>query len=828
MKKNISINISGIIFNIEEDGYDRLRIYLDEIKRYFATYDDTGEIAADIENRVAEIFLTRLNPQKQVITSADVDSLIAQMGNVKDFEAIEEPEEPAEKPGPDPRRYFEETDPLPGKEEDDGSKEPNDPATPGQKLFRDGKRKVIAGVASGIAHYFRIDAFWVRLLFLVILLDLFISVSFSSVLLVGYIVMWLIVPERFDLSEDRKIRKMFRNPADKVVGGVASGLAAYFGVDPTLIRIVFIITIFLGGSGIIAYLIMWVITPKAVTLTDRMQMQGEPVTLSNIEQNIKKNLNVKEGDEKILLKILLFPFRFISAVFSGAGQVLSPLFKFLGDAIRVIAGMALILIGFSFLLGLFTAASFALGIIPDVYIELFHIQMPEAFTQESLPGSLIASGFISMFIPGLMVILLGIAIIAKKWLLNRAVSWVMFALWIVSLLVFVVSLPAFIVDFKTRGYYETENTFPVDTTRTVVLDLRKEKIINLKDTEISVKGSEEPEMRLEKRFMARGRNETAAKEIAERTIYTVSRKGDTLLFSPNFRLPEDTPFRGQKVEATLYIPAGQKFTIDYSMKNFLTYTLNRYGYSTSDIREKNVFVFKNADQLVCLSCPEQPEETTDSNSTPASVSGAHKRVIEAKDFKNVSAGSNYEVFFTQSPDYSVKLEGEEDAVKSLEFEQDGNTVHFRSSFSFFDEKNTKVKIFISLPELEDLELNGAAKATLTNWKADRLRVDLSGASEALIEGEILEPEAGLSGNSKVKLRGNGNQLQADLSGSSELNALDFKAKEAELDMSGASFAGVHATDQLSVDASGVSHLKYKGNPSVSLEKSNSSRIEKLD
>jgi len=92
MKKNISINISGIIFHIEEDGYEALRKYLDSINQYFGSFEDSSEILADIESRIAEIFLSRLNEGKQVITAEDVQSLITTMGNVNDFKAAEEQE----------------------------------------------------------------------------------------------------------------------------------------------------------------------------------------------------------------------------------------------------------------------------------------------------------------------------------------------------------------------------------------------------------------------------------------------------------------------------------------------------------------------------------------------------------------------------------------------------------------------------------------------------------------------------------------------------------------------------------------------------------------
>src|SRR5690349_16195551 len=92
MKKNISINISGIIFHIEEDGYETLRKYLDSITKYFSSFEDSSEIMADIESRIAEIFLSKLNEGKQVITAEDVNSLITTMGSVSDFKAAEDQE----------------------------------------------------------------------------------------------------------------------------------------------------------------------------------------------------------------------------------------------------------------------------------------------------------------------------------------------------------------------------------------------------------------------------------------------------------------------------------------------------------------------------------------------------------------------------------------------------------------------------------------------------------------------------------------------------------------------------------------------------------------
>ena len=167
MKKNISINISGIIFHIEEDGYEQLKEYLGSINNYFSSFDDSTEIVADIESRIAEIFLAKLTENKQVITAEDVSSLIATMGSIQDFQAVEDETAP---PHEEEKRssFTGETG------------QSTAGAGPKKKLYRDTSRRLIGGVASGIANYFSIDPVWVRLIFVILLFDVFITFSLSN------------------------------------------------------------------------------------------------------------------------------------------------------------------------------------------------------------------------------------------------------------------------------------------------------------------------------------------------------------------------------------------------------------------------------------------------------------------------------------------------------------------------------------------------------------------------------------------------------------------------------------------------------------------------
>ncbi|MEO2084034.1 MAG: PspC domain-containing protein, partial [Marinoscillum sp.] len=92
------------------------------------------------------------------------------------------------------------------------------------------------------------------------------------------------------------------------------GIANYFGVDVSIIRILFLISIFFGGIGLIVYFILWFITPEAKTVGEKMSMEGYSLTLENIEKFIKKKINPENKKENILMKIILFPFRLIRPI----------------------------------------------------------------------------------------------------------------------------------------------------------------------------------------------------------------------------------------------------------------------------------------------------------------------------------------------------------------------------------------------------------------------------------------------------------------------------------------------------------------------------------
>ena len=599
MKRTISINISGILFHVEEDGYELLKNYLATINRYFATYEDSQEITNDIESRIAEVFLSKLSPSQQVITLTNVEAVIAAMGSVEDFAA----EEVLEEPEFQRRTAYEEAPPY-------STAEP-------KKLHRDTQRKILGGVAAGVAHYFKTDPLWVRVLLLLFLFaDAFITFgALSSITLISYIVLWVVLPGRDDMTVDAKVKKLFRNPDDQVLGGVSSGIAAYSGLDATVIRILFVASVLFGGAGLVVYIVLWIITTPALTLTDKMQMKGEPVTLSNIESSIKKNFRVNEGgDESTLLRAVLFPFRLVSALVANLGRAVGPFVAFLGDAARVLVGLFLMAVGGALLATTLGLIGGALGFATlDPYqletyrFALNEINVPWEVLQATVPVPALIFGWVALFIPALGLVLGGIAIIARRRVLSPAVGWSALGVWIIALVGLSVTVVPIATDFREDARYSTTETLFIPGTP--IFTLLNKSDNNHDRVRLSLLGHQDSTIQLKKTFEAWGRNRERALNNAKTVSYQLRQQDSTLTFPATYTFAEGSPFRDQEVDLTLYVPYGKPFLVDRDLSYILRKSiLYRSGLSTSDLQD-NTFRFTRQG-LECMSCNE-PENLDD-------------------------------------------------------------------------------------------------------------------------------------------------------------------------------------------------------------------------
>ncbi len=820
MKKTISINIGGILFHIEEDGFQKLKDYLESIAKYFSSFEDSPEIIEDIESRIAELFMAKLSDGRQTLTIDDVTQLIATMGTTADFEASMEAEEPGAAS----------TSTSEGSKEQDSSENRE---TESKKLYRDTSRKILGGVASGLAFYLKIDPLWIRLAFVALLVNAF-QIQLSGVAFLGYIVMWIAVPGNNNLPENQKIKKLFRNGASRVLGGVCSGIAAYFAVDVAIVRLLFVLSIFLGGSGILVYIILWIITPEAKTLTEKMQMEGKPVTLQNIEKNVKNSLNVKEGEESPLLKILLFPFRLISIVINGLAKGLGPVLRFLVDGIRIAFGALLMFVGLSVLGGLFGVSfgTYSMSNL-DSNFYLNGVDFPFHLIKQTLDPWMTVAILLVALIPTIGLMLLGLSIIVNRSITNSYVKWSLFAVWVLAIFLAASTIPKFIGGFSAEGVHTHEQRF--DTTpATPVLRLKETGDDPLESVEIKLKGHEDSTFLAVIKTYSRGENSAEATENAQSITYQLEKNGEDYIFDPKISFDEQTKYRFQNVEVIFYVPNNKVFRMEEAFAMKIENVVDSYG---KDIESQDWYFTKNQG-LRCPTCSlnydnkSDEEEGTSYNGGSYSYAGAEEMNFPFENFSEIEVGALIDVEIRKSTDesYSVVVRGDGDNLDDVYLNQVGNTleVNFKDNdWKWWSKKNIgRIQLIINMPELTTLSINGASKGEVSGFEQDNMDVEVAGFSELYMNVNAKRLNVDIAGASKVNLNGSGKQLNAEIAGASTLNGMGFTANQANIEASGASTARVQVEQNLNADASGMSTIRYKGSPSVNKDASGMSSIER--
>jgi phage shock protein PspC (stress-responsive transcriptional regulator) len=493
MKKTHNINIGNTIVPIEEDAYELLTIYMNEVKQHFARNADDFEIVKDIENRIAEMFAEKLEAQqKQAISIADVQAVIQQMGSVKDFENSEQAEEDYAAPA--------NHDPI-------------------KKLYRDTDQAMIAGVCLGLAHYLDVNVKWVRL--------------FAFLM------------------------------------------------------------IFLFGSGLLAYLIFWIMVPKAKTRLEKMEMRGEETNLRGFANSY---LHPFAAQSRGFIADFI---QTIGGLIQGTGKVI---FKFIAGGIVVFASF--------FLLATIAALAAFLGFWnADV-----HSYFPINMVNEEYLFTMTIAVFIVLFIPLLALILFSIRVGFNSRPINKVLSYGLLLIWLAGVVTGIFYVARVSTEFKEGAEFaqtSTLATFPVYSvninkdrffTKEDSLNYRidptryhgKKIVSNMNDDfnmprsirfrmEKSIDGT----VSLNTAFKSRGKNFEQALKNAQNIHYNFSQEGATLNFNPVLHISKMDNWRGQEVELVLNIPVGTEVRISKEFNHYL----NGYSYWDCDHEENSQYTF---------------------------------------------------------------------------------------------------------------------------------------------------------------------------------------------------------------------------------------------
>ena len=187
-------------------------------------------------------------------------------------------------------------------------------------------------------------------------------------------------------------------------------------------------------------------------------------------------------------------------------------------------------------------------------------------------------------------------------------------------------------------------------------------------------------------------------------------------------------------------------------------------------------------------------------------------------FQNLEIGHDFEVQITKGNVCSISALGRGEDLEKLDVKVDGNTLKFDLDASWswfvFSNNHKKIKLLITMPRIKSAEFSGASHVKLVGFSdEEQMNLTVSGASH--VNGESLQADKlvlELSGASHLQLSGRVAKLDAEISGASHLNAEEMIIRDADMEASGASHAKIRIQKSLQVEASGASKIEYEGNP----------------
>jgi phage shock protein PspC (stress-responsive transcriptional regulator) len=511
MKKTFTINISGIIFNIDDDAFDKLNKYIDHIKLHFRNTEGSDEIINDIESRIAEILQDRLSEEKQVVVLEDINVVIEMMGQPSDFDETEG-------------------------HEDEGSSD--------------------SGKSETYATY----------------------------------------------------RRLYRDPDNRIIGGVAGGIGAYFKVDPLWIRLLFVILTLAPGIGLLLYIILWIVVPEARTTADKLSMRGEPVNVSTIEKSIREELNHIKDKINDLAGDAKDTFKKKSKDLSRNGDPIASFFhgffRILGRIILIVLGVIFLIVGLSFIISLIGMLTGAGTFYFDDSIRFTFFPPSEMlgliFDEGSNIPVIKITLLLAIGIPFLMLAVFAIRMIFGLRR-NRVFYPAAFNVWIISIILLIVFGVRLARDFREKEQYIERTTAGPMVENVMALQISEhhdklqwdafiqgndwliveenDQFRGYGDPELFVQPSVDSLLHIEIHFFARGKDSDRALERTRLINYNYNLMDSVILFDRYFSIEPEGVWRDQEVEVYLQLPVGQHVRFDKEMRRILGFHSNYSRYT---------------------------------------------------------------------------------------------------------------------------------------------------------------------------------------------------------------------------------------------------------
>jgi phage shock protein PspC (stress-responsive transcriptional regulator) len=476
---------------------------------------------------------------------------------------------------------------------------------------------MIGGVCAGIANYMNVDPAIVRLLFAIITFG-----GFGMGFLI-YILLWIVLPGK---ELDTYIgKRLYRNPDDRIIGGVAGGLAAYFQrYNAWTIRLIFaaplILNIFFGiingifspwayhfrpvdvafgsltGTFIITYIILWIVLPEAKTSFEKMEMRGEKVDVNRIWQNVQENMSdikTKAGawGEEALASAQQFGSKakeFASTrgkTFAAeVRQTARPVASGIGHAIGVIFK--------AFFLFIAGTIAFALFVVVLVFTLSGMTQPFKEFLLDDMRQSIALWGVLILFlaVPLIAIITWIVRRAMRVRSQNRYLGWTFAGLWFLGFISLGIFISSMVASFRRYDKVEQPIAVQSNIDRMLVTvnepEIRYSGTFEWLDTDgegfdisedslyyanvkLNVLKSPDSTYHVSLWKYSRGRNRGEARTKAERIVYDISSSDSNLYLGNGLRIGKKEKFRWQQVLVEIKIPVGKRIKFDESVKDRL-------------------------------------------------------------------------------------------------------------------------------------------------------------------------------------------------------------------------------------------------------------------
>lgn len=426
-----------------------------------------------------------------------------------------------------------------------------------------------------------------------------------------------------------RAKRLYRDKDNSILGGVAAGFGHYLNIDPIWIRLAFVLIVIAGvGSPFLVYIVLWILIPEAITTSQKLEMKGEPINITNIERKVKEGIddisdkignidhqkiadNAKHGAQKV--------GNTISDIFETIFKLFA---KFIGAIIVLIASVSLV------------------GIIISGIIMLFSSTMPDKFvfkyihTPIGLETPLWMQGILFIFlfgIPFFFLLILGLKLLVNNLKsIGNIAKYTLFATWIIAVGI-AISLgineatqlafdgktvqkqelilnpsDTLFIKFKNNDFYSKDVHHGADFR--ITQDENNKEIIYSNNVSIEILETDSPVAYIQIEKLAKGKSSEEARKRAEKIKYAFKIEGTVLQLDNYLTSAVEHKFRGQEVALYLYLPKGTIFKTDKNFHNF-DYSDNNYfnlHHSSSD------YIYRvDSEKVKCLNCPISENEHQD-------------------------------------------------------------------------------------------------------------------------------------------------------------------------------------------------------------------------